>query len=170
MNIQEKLWQELCEGPRSCEELAERTNLSVDQVRYNIYRLKQKGWRISKEYYGGPYVMERMPGAVVPGSGFVNRESFLEVIRSGSNSLEDLAERFGVGPSSIPPIVRELRGEGFPIVNIREDGDHDPPIYRMMGVKRNPAGRRCAQDGCPTILSVYNDSDYCFTHDRENYE
>ncbi len=31
------------------------------------------------------------------------------------------------------------------------------------------AGRRCAEPGCETTLSIYNKSKYCWTHDPVRY-
>lgn len=30
--------------------------------------------------------------------------------------------------------------------------------------KRFPSGRKCSHSGCATVLSVYNQDDYCFVH------
>jgi len=32
------------------------------------------------------------------------------------------------------------------------------------GPRRQPAGRICGEDGCPTVLSVYNTGDHCWEH------
>jgi hypothetical protein len=39
-----------------------------------------------------------------------------------------------------------------------------PPERGRQAADRPPRGRMCAQDGCVTILSTYNASEFCWLH------
>lgn len=36
----------------------------------------------------------------------------------------------------------------------------------MVSLKLHPRGRVCAHEGCHTVVSIYNPSDYCNQHER----
>lgn len=57
-----------------------------------------------------------------------------------------------------------------------EDGGHSrvesillspEPIMEYTPIAQSAPGRVCAQDGCTTVLSVYNHSTFCFAHEPE---
>jgi hypothetical protein len=94
----------------------------------------------------------------------VNLDSLLEVVKDGANCREDLAGRFGITGNTVDVSIRRLISEGWPIMDKSDEGED--AIYVMAGTKRNPAGRKCQEPDCPTVLSVYNPEDFCFAHLR----
>lgn len=40
------------------------------------------------------------------------------------------------------------------------------PAASRARLQVRPRGRRCAQEGCATILSIYNPTAYCYLHER----
>ena len=52
----------------------------------------------------------------------------------------------------------QVRSETGVVTGVRSLRDRDRPLRRF------PPGRLCADYGCDTRLSVYNDSEYCSLH------
>ncbi len=44
------------------------------------------------------------------------------------------------------------------------------PLRRAARVAISPSGRSCAMGGCPTVLSIYNQSRWCFVHDLPTFQ
>jgi hypothetical protein len=42
------------------------------------------------------------------------------------------------------------------------------PIMEYTPIAQSAPGRACAKDGCSTVLSVYNHSEFCFAHQPED--
>ena len=51
-----------------------------------------------------------------------------------------------------------VRTETGSAISVRSLDDHDSPPRRFA------SGRLCAEFGCETRLSIYNESDYCSLH------
>ena len=166
---QAKVWSELKEGPATTKELAEKLDLTLGQVAHAVLKLREKGWRIdrAKHHQACPYVMTETAKSRSPKAVGVNRDSFLEVIKDGNNTAEDLAFRFDIKERTAHSLINELRKAGWPIVNLSEPTY--TPIYAMFGTRTAPRGRKCALRGCKTVLSMYNHGRYCGLHegDRE---
>jgi hypothetical protein len=52
----------------------------------------------------------------------------------------------------------QVRTETGSAISVRSLDDHDRPPRRFV------SGRLCAEFGCDTQLSIYNDSEYCSLH------
>lgn len=44
-----------------------------------------------------------------------------------------------------------------------------PPVRGKASTDRSARGRRCAENGCTTVLSTYNASDHCWLHTPATY-